>query len=142
MLPSNQRSLPDVYSDPDYIRYQEMWDNDPKSVYRSESSWIHYKTMRSSLDNIGKFVQENVISDSNTLVLDLGCGTGGHFPGFVPPSRVIGSDISLGSLYIAAERHPDAVFVQADATELPFYNGIFDVIISNHTLEHIWYLNE
>ena len=38
---------------------------------------------------------------------------------------------------IAARRHPEATFVQAPATELPFADGFFDAVVANNVIQHI-----
>jgi SAM-dependent methyltransferase len=60
-------------------------------------------------------------------VLDLGSGAG-SFPSSVGPFTSIRADLDRPS---AAQN-----FVQADAAHLPFADGTFDGVISNHSLEH------
>jgi SAM-dependent methyltransferase len=63
-----------------------------------------------------------------TVVLDIGCGRG-SFELTGGSVTVVGTDL---------ERRPQnrSIFVQADAAELPFADRSFDLIISNHSLEH------
>lgn len=75
-------------------------------------------------------------------VLDLPCGTG-RFSRLVAESgaRVIGSDISLAMMAVAAEVHRGVAgvggFVQADAERLPFRDDAFDCVLSIRFLHHV-----
>src|SRR5947209_14134116 len=59
-------------------------------------------------------------------VLDLGCRDGSFPAANYPELRVVRLD-----------RERPAVGVQADAAWLPFPDGRFDTVISNHSLEHM-----
>jgi SAM-dependent methyltransferase len=67
--------------------------------------------------------------------LDLGCGTGFHLPllhalGWTPT----GIDLSGDQLRLARERAGElAELVQADASDLPFADGAFDLVFSAFT---------
>jgi SAM-dependent methyltransferase len=63
-----------------------------------------------------------------TRVLDIGSGPG-SFPSSMGPFIAIRTDLDCPS-------SPAANFVQADAARLPFADGAFDAVISNHSLEH------
>jgi SAM-dependent methyltransferase len=62
------------------------------------------------------------------LVLDLGCGAG-SFDSDSGQFTVVRIDLERGAF-----RAPN--FAQADAATLPFAANCFDVVISNHSLEH------
>ena len=67
--------------------------------------------------------------------LDVACGTGfltRHLQG-----DVTGLDQSAQMLAIAAERRPDATFVQGDGLELPFENGAFERLFTGHFYGHL-----
>ena len=67
--------------------------------------------------------------------LDLACGTGfltRHLQG-----DVVGLDQSESMLAIAAERVPEAEFVQGDALALPFEDGSFDRVFTGHFYGHL-----
>jgi ubiquinone/menaquinone biosynthesis C-methylase UbiE len=75
--------------------------------------------------------------ENNTLVLDLGCGTGllsnilvGN--GF----EVIGVDISLESLRVLQQRESKIYTTQADATLLPFIDGSCNAVVSLGAWRH------
>jgi len=67
--------------------------------------------------------------------LDVACGTGfltRHLHG-----DVTGLDQSARMLAIAAERSPDAAFIQGDALELPFEDGSFERTFTGHFYGHL-----
>ena len=67
--------------------------------------------------------------------LDVACGTGfltQHLPG-----EVTGLDQSGRMLEIAAERAPDARFVEGDALALPFADGAVERLFTGHFYGHL-----
>ena len=67
-------------------------------------------------------------------VLDIG-SRHGSFPDGQYPVIAIRADLE------ANQQRAPANFVQADAAQLPFAAGVFDAVISNHSLEHFADLN-
>jgi len=67
--------------------------------------------------------------------LDVACGTG--YLTRLLRGRVTGLDVSPAMLAIAASRAPDGVFVQADATALPFADGRFRRVFAGHFYGHL-----
>jgi ubiquinone/menaquinone biosynthesis C-methylase UbiE len=66
-------------------------------------------------------------------LLDLGCGTGLltlRIRRALPHASVVGCDFSHGMLRQAAEHGHRGVWVQGDATRLPFGDARFDTIVS------------
>lgn len=85
---------------------------------------VHAETIINKLNEIYSGAEEE------TLVLDLGCGTGMMTTmlsekGF----KVIGVDISFSSLYVHQEHHPKHNLIQADANFLPITNGSFNAVV-------------
>jgi len=76
-----------------------------------------------------------------SLVLDVGCGTGflfEHFGDFV--KLFVGLDISSGILKEAkkrAKRFPKATLIRADADFLPFPDGVFDGVFALTLLQNM-----
>lgn len=73
-------------------------------------------------------------------LLDIGCG-GGFLSNFLAHAghRVTGIDLSEGSLNVA-RRHDDsgkAIYLHANAYELPFTSNSFDVVCAMDILEHV-----
>jgi O-methyltransferase / aklanonic acid methyltransferase len=88
---------------------------------------------------------EGAILKPGLKVLDVGCGPGipslnaAEFVG--PDGSVIGIDIAAGMVERASARGRrlgvrNVEFRQADAEELPFPDGSFDVVLSNFSLIH------
>src|SRR5580698_7561769 len=84
----------------------------------------------SLLDSIG--------AESNLKTLDLCCGQGNVSEALIARGcQVVGADFSPAMLALARERAPDAIFVEADAQNLPFGDGEFDAVVSNLGVCHV-----
>ncbi len=71
-------------------------------------------------------------------VLDVGTGAGdaaGHAA--ERGADATGVDVAFAMVEIAAGRFPEATFVQAAATELPFADDAFDAVVGNNVIQHI-----
>lgn len=69
-------------------------------------------------------------------VLEIGCGAGDLLAA-VSPSLGVGVDFSGEMVRLAAEKHPDLHFIQADAHSLPLA-GAFDFIILSDLTNDLW----
>jgi len=75
--------------------------------------------------------------DNNAYVLDVGCGDGEDCKLIAPHvNYVIGVDIHLSFLRLPKVANLD--FFVADACNLPFKDGAFDVVFEKDALHHIW----
>jgi len=76
-------------------------------------------------------------SGGQTL-LDVGCGTG-HWSAFFAEMgySVTGVDVAAAMIEVARSAVPQCTFQVADAHELPFDDGAFDVVASMATLEFL-----
>jgi SAM-dependent methyltransferase len=71
-------------------------------------------------------------------VLDLCCGQGNVAAVLISRGcKVVGADFSPAMLELARRRLPDAIFMTADAQDLPFPDGTFDVVVSNVGICHV-----
>ncbi|MGH9221088.1 MAG: class I SAM-dependent methyltransferase, partial [Vicinamibacterales bacterium] len=59
---------------------------------------------------------------------------------FSDVSRVIGIDMSLGSLNVVRRRFPAAFLIQADINALPLKDAVLTAVFSVYNLEHLYYL--
>jgi SAM-dependent methyltransferase len=74
------------------------------------------------------------------VVLEVACGAA-HATEHVVPSvqRVVGVDLTYPLLEIAAQRVPDASFVEGNAHALPFRDTSFDIVCCRSSLHHFSY---
>ncbi|MFD1512872.1 class I SAM-dependent methyltransferase [Halomarina rubra] len=70
------------------------------------------------------------------LVLDVGCGDGARTLANLPLGSV-GLDFSQRQLELAADRVPDARFVQGDMTSLPLADASVDAVTAYHAVFHV-----
>lgn len=71
------------------------------------------------------------------LVLDLGCGTGLMLEILIRQGhRVVGLDRLRQGLYATRQALPVSWLLQAEATQLPFQENVFDTVLLLDVLEH------
>ncbi len=91
-----------------------------------------YLTARRDADIRALLRDLGFIDLAGVRVLDVGCGDGGLLARFVEwgaaPERVAGVDLSETRVARARERVPGAWTGLADATALPFPDGVFDLV--------------
>lgn len=100
-MKQNSQENPGSY-EREAVYYDAVYEAQGKD-YKKESNQIH------------EVVQKNKKSKGNRL-LDIGCGTGGHFPYLQNWYSVQGLDLDGNMLSIARQRHPDIAFYQANMT--------------------------
>jgi len=82
---------------------------------------------------------QGVTLNRESLVLDVGCGTGNNtllFAG-ATQSQIIGSDISYGMLEKACEKSRQIPLVQARADALPFTDETFHLVFMTEVIHHL-----
>ena len=138
LLPRSPRPEPPIYDDPDFRKYRALYDSDAENVYYSNQNrlfhWIHHSAHQRTHDYW--------LEAPAGWAADIGCGTGDHFQYFDDLSRVIGIDMSLGSLEVVRRRHPAALLIQADINALPLRDGVLAAAFSIYNLEHLFYLED
>jgi ubiquinone/menaquinone biosynthesis C-methylase UbiE len=85
-----------------------------------------------------RFCEMSKPARSNLELLDIGCGTGKSrqiYIGHV--RRYLGIDLSSASIELARSHFPQDHWEVADACELPFDEGRFDVVAFSSVLHHI-----
>lgn len=80
--------------------------------------------------------------ESDTLILDAGCGTGLFMDSLrrYTRKRIVGVDISPDAIAFCRQR-PHSTVCQASVTNLPFSDTSFDLITCNDVLHHVYSKN-
>jgi|APFre7841882724_1041349.scaffolds.fasta_scaffold03157_2 SAM-dependent methyltransferase len=69
-------------------------------------------------------------------VLEIGCGSGGisHYLGTLPGPRFRVNAVDVEDLRVVKDGY---AFTRVAGTKLPFDDGRFDLVVSNHVIEHV-----
>jgi len=114
----------------------------PKSLNGEKSHRKYKREMEVSLsvdfiENLQKGTQcKKKLKD--VKILEFGCGDGFQIPYLNKIGTVVASDVYRGELGEVA----DFEFVECDITNTPFESSLFDIIYSNHVIEHVENLEE
>ncbi|PWT79325.1 MAG: methyltransferase type 11 [Acidobacteria bacterium] len=88
------------------------------------------------------FLKATISFRSSDKILDIACGTG-EFERLIlrehPDQQMIGIDISENMLNFAREKcraYPNAAFLKADASALPFPDQTFDLVVTANSLHY------
>ncbi|MCR9200799.1 MAG: class I SAM-dependent methyltransferase [Planctomycetaceae bacterium] len=81
---------------------------------------------------------EFIAPQSGDRLLDIGCGTGESRKLYIDHvDTYTGIDLSAASIEFARQRFPNSNWQTANACELPFADGSFDVVAFSSVLHHI-----
>ncbi len=75
--------------------------------------------------------------DSNTKILDLGCGNGKYIPLFKPNQELYALDNSEEFIKIVNSRYPHVKTIVSDVTNTTYKSDYFDHIISIAVIHHL-----
>ena len=98
-----------------------------KEIARYYDRLYHAKNYSREVELLHKLIYSRKKIIGNEL-LDVGCGTGNHFPYLQKYYTVTGTDSSRDMLRIAKSKFPEIKFFQADMISIK-YNKRFDVIV-------------
>ena len=98
----------------------------------------YVRLLSSAADQAIPGLVDAVGARSKLKALDLCCGQGNVSEALVACGcEVVGVDFSQVMLAFARERVPVATFIDADAQDLPFDDGQFDIVVSNLGVCHV-----
>jgi ubiquinone/menaquinone biosynthesis C-methylase UbiE len=117
-------------------------DRNPQAKQMADESMV--RTLAAQADAIWPQEQPIVAAYAPSRILDVGCGTGeftSRVARLFPEAAAIGVDLVETSLELARSRCADlgdrVTFVRGDAYELPFGDGVFDLVACRHVLQAI-----
>lgn len=134
LMPPIPIRLPEIYNDPDYKEFYKRLAS-IREGFRKPGviSWGQ---------DAGHWAVKKLMSSKQyNIILDIGCGEGGHFPFLNSSSNVIGIDVDQESLERLKKNFPDFFVIRADSYNLPFENESVGCIMSIYNLEHLAYLD-
>ncbi len=122
--------------DPEYVRYQ--YDDAEKLRIRAEAHRQYSERPDDWMDWLLGYVD----AEPDTVLLDVGCGTGWLHTGLVVRGvRVVGLDLSFGMTEVtrrhAVESKLSVTVIQADAQALPLRDASCDRVVASHVLFHV-----
>src|SRR4051812_49643621 len=141
---STQRDYLARVNDPDFPKAKaaalakqwgfDYWDGDRKICYGG------YRYMEGRWEKVARAMVEHYGLKPGDRILDVGCGKGFllyDFTKVVPGLEVHGIDVST---YAIENAHPDikSRLKMANATDLPFEAGSFDLVYSLNTLHNLY----
>ena len=125
--------------DEEWIEYRNSFAN----YY--DTSVMNGSSLQSFVINAGRKKMESTFTaeDEVDSVLEIGAGTGEHFPFVNHHSKnYCFTDMDARALDVARERHTTysgkLSFLPVQIGDLPFPNDAFDRVIATHVLEHIY----
>jgi len=127
-----------VFLSPDRIaELDEYVAADPYTVEENLDSPFHERRVQCTLDLLVDAVRSR---SSGLRILDVACGKGfitARISEALPRAHVYGMDGSLTAIEHAAAHYRGIGFSVADALELPYVSGSFDVVVCNNLWEHV-----
>ena len=105
------------------------------TLYRLEQSNFWFKARNRLILHL---FNRHIDKKNKLSVLEIGCGTGFVLNELqkIQSLKLYGAEILLNGLKLAAQRVPEAEFIQLDATNMQFVSE-FDIICAFDVLEHI-----
>lgn len=78
------------------------------------------------------------LGKKDSIILDLGCGTGIYRDAFEAPHNIIGMDYSLSALQSYSNKYRDSALVNADANFIPLKDGTVDIAVIFGLVHHLY----
>ena len=136
MVVPSDKPIPEMYSDPDYLRYQEVQTHILTGIYDKP---VLHRVQHSGHKQITEWFSTQPDVE---WIVDIGCGDGAHYEYIEKRESVIGIERDIESLQKIREKYPQPMLIQADACNLPIKSEKIDIAFSIYILEHIYNLED
>jgi len=105
-----------------------------------EANTLEHPKFIQSYKNIFDNILPIKSSSSESVILDIGCGTGFLLQFLEQPGRkkVFASDITPNMLKIASSKYTSPNYFRGDSYSLPFKDKTFDFVLCNALLHHLY----
>ncbi|MBB27901.1 MAG: hypothetical protein CME25_03250 [Gemmatimonadetes bacterium] len=105
-----------------------------------EAEFVHRKTKRKreaelASAHVRSLLRRQADREKALRILEFGSGDGFQIPFLKRLGSVIASDVYFSRAMFQQQR--EVVFLKSDITRAPFRNSYFDMVYSNHVMEHI-----
>jgi len=105
----------------------------PSQLYSFFDTANLFIVQRREQEILKAFKSDKVISLENKRILDIGCGTGGELRSFMRygahPGNLYGIDLLADRVEIAKGVSPNIDFRYGDASDLPYEDEVFDIVM-------------
>lgn len=111
-----------------------MWPRSKEGTIRYRN-WLRHREAALIVERVRRRYPWLCEADREPLILEFGSGEGHQLPVLRELGRVVATDVYINPHLRLAR--PSDPFLVCDITRPPFRPGAFDLIFSNHVLEHI-----
>lgn len=101
------------------------------SIKEASQGWAKIPSYRSAF----AFIH---VPEKDSVVLDLGCGIGGHLYMWEKEgNRIVGADVDPEAIKIATQNNPKYDYILMNGSNIPFDESSVDVVIMLDAIEHV-----
>lgn len=118
------------------MKYTEKWTDRERKAMQVTIQYTYENRLVKLMTLLGHRTCADLRRCGEEQVVDLGCGTGEHFP-YIHSKKIIGVDVNEDRLQIARKNFPDIEIRNGDIFNLPFEDSSIPSIVSVATLEHL-----
>jgi len=118
------------------MRYTEKWTKEERRAMQVTQYYTYTNFFIRNFTLWGHRACKKLRKCGKEQVIDLGCGTGEHFP-YIHSKKIIGVDVNEDRIWIARKRFPYVDIRKEDIFNLSFKDNSVDSIVSVGTLEHL-----
>lgn len=117
-------------------KYTEKWTPAERKAMRETQHYTYTNSLIKNMTLLGHKVCKDLREYGDCTVVDLGCGTGDHFP-YIQSKDIIGVDVNDDRLSIARTKFPYVDVRKESIFNLSFKDNSISSIVSIGTLEHL-----
>lgn len=129
----------DIYQESEYGRWLEIFGKIESKNWKIYETKFKRFFSQAGHRKLGKLLK--VSGAKNKSVLEIGSGAG-ELLNHVELSNYTAIDTNWNALVILKEKYPEVNAIFTSGGRLPFDDETFEIIVSLHALEHVYYIGE